>query len=301
MADQLLPDPIAAAARELAQLDKARERVTVVTDSLTGDDRLIGFVVPDDHTLQTYDLSHYEDNPRTKTGLVALADGDSFVEYVNRHSMPRATTLWADIDSNRVVGVLDDHERHQGDEEKLTGEDLPGYGKHRAVLTLKHTKDWLHWLKFDGKYLTQDDFAAHIEDGANCIRKDADGHGPDAATMLEVAQTFHANRGVRFTSSQHLSGEVQLEYQSETKAGAGKAGDIRVPDLFTLGLHPYEGNFDEVFPLTARFRYRLGDGTVSLGYRLIRPDVVKQSAFNEIVAGIKAGADLPVMNGTPRS
>lgn len=303
MPDQqaMMPETIAAAARELARANKAHDRVVVVRDPLTDDERIVGFVVPDDHTLQTFDLSDYADNPRTKTGSVSLSDADSFVEYVNRHSIARATTLWADIDHVRVVGVIDDHERHDAEGE-ITGEDLPGFGRHRAQLTLKFTRDWLHWMKLDGKYVDQQTFAEHIEDGADCIRPDADGNGPDAATMLEVAQTFHANRGVQFTSAKHLSGEIQFSFQEETKAGAGKTGTIPVPDLFTIGLFPFEGQFDEVFPLKARFRYRLGDnGVVALGYRLIRPDNVRQQAFDEIVGGIKAGVDLPVMNGTPRS
>lgn len=270
----------------LAQLaDEAKARDTVELF----DGRVYGVITAPGQQLHQLDLEKYEATPARKLGTVTLADADSFVTYVDRHSQVRGTTQWADIDAGRIIAVLDDHASHVDDQK----DGSPGWGQHRAVLTLKQTPDWKHWIESDGRFLDQATFAEHIEDGVDAIRD------PDAATMLEVAQTFHAKRGVNFASTKRLGGEVEFAYEETVQARAGQKGKFEVPELLTLGLVPFEGS--DPYEVKARIRFRLSDGNLSIGYRLIRPDKVRRSAFDDVVAKVAGGSGLPVMAGTPRS
>lgn len=267
----------AAVIAELAEDAAAREKIDLVPG------RVVAVLHKNDQVLKTIDLEQYDPHPVRKIGAVQLADADSFVTYVTRHCEPEATTLWADVDRGTIAAVLDDHEIGQGD---------AGWGQHRATLTLKPTADWLHWAKYDGKLLDQATFAEHIEDGVDAIRD------PDAATMLEVAQTFQAKTGASVNSTQRLGGHIELAYEHQTTAKAGISGRLDVPELLTLGLAPFEGS--DLYEVKARIRFRLHDGQLAIGYRLIRPDKVRRAAFDDVVRAVALGADLPVMSGQPR-
>ncbi len=237
-----------------------------------------------DQELAVVDLEEYAARPARMRGLVATSTAEAFIGYVDRHKDETATTLWSQVRRGVVEAVLDDHDS--------TGE--PGWGDHRVQLQLQPTKDWQHWIGGDGKLQSQEGFAEHLEDGADCVVS------PDAATMLEVAQSFHAKRGVNFKSSNRLDcGEVQFVYEESIAAKAGQRGDLSVPDTFTLALAPFEGS--AVYTLYARFRYRIADGALRLGYRLVRPDKVREVAFTEICEQITVGLELPVLAGTPRA
>lgn len=279
----------AAVVANLADHAASREVVTVVPDHVAV------IVHRDDQNIEQFNLDEYAHYPQRKTAKVVLADADSFITYVGRHSAPRATTLWGDAEQGRIIAVLNDHERHPLDGETVEeGEDLPGWGDHRAQLTLKNTPDWDHWTKADGKLLPQAAFAEHLEDGAEAIRV------PDAATMLEIAQSFHAKKGVSFASDKRLaSGQVQLTYEETIKAKAGEKGTLEIPEMITLGLAPFEGN--DPYEVLARFRYRIIDGNLAMGYKLIRPDRVRRAAFTDIVTAVSDGTGHPVMSGAPRA
>ncbi len=248
------------------------------------EDRVSGVVV--NGVLTTFDLDKYAERPARQTGRVTLTDQDSFVTYVNRHCDFGCTTLWSDVDGGIVTGILNDH---------LASGESAGWADHRATLQLKLTEDWKFWATYDGKLLPQTVFAEHLEDFALNIV------APAAADMLEIAQSFQAKRGVAFKSSTRLkSGEVGLLYEETADARAGVKGTIEIPDTFTLKLQPFDGG-PEYTDIVARFRYRINDGTLLLGYKITRPDLVKRAAFNEITASVAEGTGLPIMAGTPRS
>lgn len=271
---------------ELAEETAAREILHI--DGEAGTRK--AFILGNRQKVHEIDLEPTLPNPLRKRGTVKLDDQGSFCEYVGRHSLVRATTLWADIDKGTVTAVFDDHAAHV--DKDTVG--APGWGQHRAVLTLVETEDWEHWTKFDGKTLMQSIFAEHLEDGADAIRV------PDAATMLEIAQTFQAKNNVAFESAFRLtSGEVQLQFKETIAAKSGQRGNIEIPAIFTLGLQPFEGG-EHVYAVDARFRYRITEGTLGLAYKMIRPDKVRREAFNEIISMITEGTGLPVLSGTPR-
>lgn len=248
--------------------------------------RLAGLVLHQGQHLHQIDLDQYAPAPVRKTGSVAVEDADSLVTYVDRHKDQHGSTLWANLARGTVIVVLNDHFVGDGS--------AAGHGDHRATLTLPATPDWKHWLSQDSQLLGQTEFAEHLEDGATAIRV------PDAATMMEIAQTFHATNGVAFKSSHRLqSGETQFKYEESVDARAGTAGTLQIPDVIVLGLQPFENG--PTYEVSARFRYRITNGGLRLGYRLIRPDLAKRQAFTDILADISERTALPVLAGTPRS
>lgn len=277
---------------DLARRAVAPAQITII------ENRLAGVVV--DGKLITFELDKYADHPRRAEGRVSLNDPDSFIAYVNRHRDEAATTLWTDVNAGTVTAVFDDHAKDAGD---------PGFGRHRAILQLQNTPEWTHWIDGSGTPMSQQEFAEHIEDGTVSIFE------PDAATMLELAQSFQAATSVDFKSGTRLSsGETQLRYEEKVDAQAGPSGSITIPNTIKLRLGVFVGGGlpreqeatdgdgqPALYELTARFFYRIGGGKLAMGYKLIRPDVARQLAFDDLTSTISEGVNLDVLAGTPRA
>ena len=249
-----------------------------IGESVTVGETHLAFPLPEGGHVEMVDVERavtpYLPNPRRKTGAYRVHDAASFAAYLHQQGTPD-TEVWADAQGARIVGVINAH-----------GEVLAGWGDHRVTYAVEQTKAWQIWMAKDGQLLSQSDFAELIEDRAVDIIR------PAAADMLELAQTFQATIGVEFGSSKLLSsGERQLEYRETVDAKAGRAGKLEIPRDFDLALIPFEGA--KAFKVNARFRYRITDGTLRVGYRLTRPDDVLREAFESVVTEV-AGLD-----GTP--
>lgn len=221
-------------------------------------------IVPEGATLTIPDVSRFRDRPRRKSGTYRPATVDAFVSYTTRHHDAEHTTVWVHPTSGRVVAVFDDHSPTDA-----------AWREHTAALSLQVTPEWAYWKGHDGQMLSQEQFAEHIEGGLDEIVE------PDAATMLEIAQSFHATTAAQFRSSTRLaSGEQRLQYDEEVKAAAGASGDLTVPTMFLLAIAPFVG--EEPYKVAARLRFRVNRGALTLGYRLDRPDAVVRDALEKI-------------------
>lgn len=250
-----------------------------------GIESAFGHLRRDDERLEVHDLELYCDYPRRARGDAILHNHTDFVAYVNRNASgaPDAATAWADQKGRRIVAVFNDHASSaQG-----------GWRDHTATLALQVDPDWQAWIGRNGKLGGQVEFAEHIEDQLHTIVS------PPAADMLEVAQTFTAHRNISFEQSNRLkSGEVQLRYVEQmTDAKAGVRRDIEVPETFTIRVSPYLGV--EPVELTARLRYRIREGQLFIGYKLARPDLVEQGAFDGLRLAVAEGITVPLLLGTP--
>lgn len=219
----------------------------------------------------------YEYWPDRTTGHPSVYTHQAFETYVKRHWTDELE-VWADDQRGAVVAVFDSHGEHAG------------WGQHRLTLTLRQTVDWQTWVGLSGKMIKQTDFAEFIEDNIENIVN------PSSADMLELAQSFQANSGVTFESSKFLdSGHRQLEYRESVEAKAGRRGQLEIPNFFELALQPYVGL--NAYRVKARFRYRINDGDLLLGYKLDRPEDVLRTAFTETVETIGNDLGLTVLDG----
>lgn len=244
----------------------------------------VAVVIPDGGSLELVDTiardEKHQEHPNRARGGFVVHDAASFNAYLGKHATA-ATEVWADVQRSQIVGVIDAHAGANSN---------AGWGEHKVLYSVKPTVAWEAWTSRNGRLLSQSDFAELIEDRAVDIIR------PTAADMLELAQTFQATIGVNFESSKLLSsGERQLEYRETVEAKAGRKGTLEIPKDFDLGIIPFEGA--QPTKVTARFRYRINDGVLLVGFRLNRPEDVIRDAFESVVKQVEAGVDVPVFRG----
>ncbi|NUS78507.1 MAG: DUF2303 family protein [Streptomyces sp.] len=215
-----------------------------------------------------------------KTGRTVVRDAASFLAYWTKHH-DNASEVYADVEQLSVTAVLNAHSAEDAD-----------FGDHRLHLQLRRTTAWEEWLALDGKLVDQDRFANFLEDHLVSLVE------PDAATMLEIAQSIKATTKADFQSSSRLqSGERKFAYVEDTKASAGAKGDLAIPEVFRIAVPPFEGA--DAYSMAARFKYRLGGGQLALGFKLEQPEERAKAAFADVLAAIAEGIDTPILNGTP--
>lgn len=245
---------------------------------------LFTVILRDGQEVETVDLEKYRYAPRDKRGHVHVHTPDALVAYAKRHLDDHESTLWADVEAARVTVVLNDHATD-------LAAVLAGWADHRAELVLRRSPEWKAWSEQNEKGMSQTAFAEFLEENVHVI---AD---PDGATLLEVARTFHATKGARFKSAVSLhSGETQLVYEEQIEAKAGISGDTTVPRDFTVALRPFLGH--EPVLVRGRFTYRVREGTLALGYKLLNLDDISRDAVMTIVTDVSARLDLPAIEGT---
>jgi uncharacterized protein YfdQ (DUF2303 family) len=232
--------------------------------------------------VETVDLTgpEYTGQIARKTGRTTVRDAASFLAYYGKHA-DDASEVYADVEALTITAVLDAHSA-----------DEPGFGEHRLTLALRRTKAWEEWLSLDGKLVDQDRFANFLEDHLPNLVE------PDAATMLEIAQSIKATTKADFQSSSRLqSGERKFAYVEDTKASAGAKGDLSIPEVFKIAVPPFEGA--DAYSMTARFKYRLDHSHLTLGFKLEQPEERARAAFTDVLTAITEDITVPILNGTP--
>lgn len=273
-----------------AVADLARQAVGVtepvkLTDVAEGDIEVRAWVLHNTQNVHLQSLEPYQHAPTRARGQASTSEPDAFVAYVRRLAS-EATTVWVDQASFTappvVTAVLNDH----------TEAIAPGWRDHRVSLNLRSTPLWAHWVGRDGKLTGQLEFAEHVEDGLAAVAQ------PDAATLLEIAQTFDANRKVQFRSATRITnGEIQMRWDEDTQATAGRSGSVEIPDRIVLMLEPWPGA-GAAYEVQARLRYRLREGQLTIGYRLDRIDEVMRHAVADLRAYLtELLSDYPVLAG----
>lgn len=241
--------------------------------------KVYSVVVPNGGSVRVLDTDRFLSSPRRKEGAVALLDAESFAAYVNRHETDDSL-LYADPVHHTVTAVLNDHG---------TG---AGWRDHRAVLALARTTAWERWRSRSGLVGEQEKFAEHIEDSMADIAE------PPAADLLELAQSFQATTKASFAQGMKLAnGQRQFAYEETVDAKAGEKGRLTIPAEFLVVVAPFEGA--EASTIAARLRYRLREGTLSIGYVLDRPEDFERAAFDATLAAIRVNTTATVLLGTP--
>lgn len=225
-------------------------------------------VVRDGHGRQEVvyiDRDDLLDEPRRKTGTFKPTDLASFIHYTENHHDDDRSTIWIERDHARITAVFNDHSDIE-----------PGWGDHKALLTLERTPEWMHWKSNDHKLFDQTAFAEHIQQGISEIVI------PDPATMLEVAQSIQGRTEATWRTARRLdNGETAFGYVETVEATAGRQGSLEIPSEFVLNVSPFYG--EDLAPVTARLRYRIREGALLIGYQLVQPHQVELG----VLAGIR--------------
>lgn len=225
----------------------------------------------------------FRETPRRPSGTTVVYDVDSLKVLWEKHSLP-FSEVFGDPERFVIHAVLN---ADQG------ASAAPGFRDHRLELVCKQTPAWLAWNAFDGKMLEQREFAEFIEERVSDIVE------PTGADMLELAQSFEATTSAQFKSATVLSsGQRSIQYEETIAAKAGQTGTLEIPKDFVVGLIPFEG-MTEGYRVTARFRYRLRNGHLSLGFKLDRPEDVIRNAFLDRCRDASEATGSQVIIGRP--
>lgn len=243
-------------------------------------------VVPEGYEVK--DLEKLLELPHRKRGAIVTTDSAGFVDYLQKHSINKVSTIYADIDSEqsrcKLLAVIDDH-----------GNAYPDWREHTCKFEPKLSVEWGRWKGSDKKTMNQASFAAWLEENLPDIAS-VPGF-PSGTEILQMALGFEANSDKKFRSKINLqSGGVQFEYvEDETKDTRTK---MIVFERFTIGIQVFDGSAS-AYPVEARLKYREKNGDVTFWYELIRADRVFKSAVADELAAIKEGTGLQVISGTP--
>jgi len=252
------------------------------------------YVVPTAHGHTVVDLTgdRYREYPQRKRGTVTVSDVASFAHYYSRHA-DGDTEVFADIKATAVTAVLDAHRRRDPDGDGELCE--ARWQEHRLVLQLEVTPEWAAWTRQDRQQMPQGTFAEFIEDHVGDIAADGPCTGAD---LLEMAQQFQAHTKVEFKSGARLAdGQTQLTYIETVEASGGQRGTVTIPGAFELGIRVF-GDL-EPYRVKARFRYRMNDGKLTLGYHLDDPERKVRDAVGLVVAKAEEACKVKIMLGRP--
>lgn len=238
-------------------------------------------IVPGDHRIEY--LERVEE-PQRKKGIILLQDADSFIEYFNRHKGDENAT-YASIDPAGFVGILNEHG---------TTPDWRDFG---CKYTPKYSKEWIVWnarnkQDFDGN----EAFAYWLEDNLQDVIE------PPNASLMEIAINFKVNSNAAFSNAVRLgNGNTELNYTNavEGSSSAGTSGKVAIPEMIKIDIPVFEGRDAKKYNVSARFRYRLNNGSLKIKYELVRPHKVLEAAFTEMVDHIATKTNQPVLYGTP--
>lgn len=240
------------------------------------------FIVPGaDESVVVVDRTDdkYLDAPRRKAGTVEVLDADAFVAYLAKHGIAGQTEVWSDLERQQLTAVLDAH-----------SDTAASWEGHRLKLVLRRTPAWMAWTHRDSHWMAQRDFAEHIEANAPDVKR------PSSADMLELAESFQAKLNTLFESTEVLAGGKRaLVFKETTEAKAGHRGQLEIPKDIELTLRPFYGG--PVYAVTARFRYRINSGQLSMSYQLDRPSDVLEAAYVDLTKSIGEQIDFTVWAG----
>ena len=236
-------------------------------------------VVPEGYSAQN--LEGYLLSPNRKRGTFVINDAASFVAFVKKHATD-STTVYRSVNPPKFEAVFNDHGEKNA---------AAGWGDFLAQYACPLSVEWQTWTAADKKQMSQEGFAQFIEDNLPDIVD------PTAAHMLEISRTLQAKKKVNFASGIRLSnGENQLTYEEKVEGSAGAKGQLKVPEIFTIGIAVFEGG--PKYAVKARLRYRIADGgQLTMWFDLERPHKIIEDAVGELTKDIEAKTGLPTVNG----
>lgn len=242
--------------------------------------------------VDTVDRERLEAHPRQFTGSIAVHTPKALVAYATRHVDWDFSTCWVNAENGAVTVVINDHERDDrgsGEANAAKGPAKPGWADHRATLQFVRSPEWKAWAEIDGKWLTQADLAAFLEDHLLNVVE------PDGTTLMDITRTFHATEGATFKSTHNDgTGQQSIVYEQEIN-GSSRDGNAAIPTDLTLRLRPWLG-VDPV-EVDAKFRFRVNGGALVLGVRLIRADQLSRDAVEEAATEVGEQLGLSVIEG----
>ncbi len=224
------------------------------------------------------------DGPARKIVTVKLDDAQSFIAYWGTHREP-SSSVYASMSGPTFTAIFDEH-----------GPTEPKYRGHRAVFSPKHSPEYETWKKSNRTpFAGNEEFALWVEDQL------PDFVDPAGASMLQMASNFRVVQSASFGKAVRLhDGKTAFSYTNDVQGSSDhESGSLQIPSEFSISIPIYAGINAPKHPFSARFRYRLNGGKLSLWYELIRPHKVVEQAFADLVDSINEATGTKVLFGSP--
>lgn len=285
MKDQIISTPECQVIADLAR-EAALKRLEVRTASYTDASPFV--ILRDENGKEFLEFLTLHDprlHPTRKTGTTALKDAQSFIAYYKMHA--KRSPVYASLDPAQFIAVLNDH-----------SENGPGQRDFRAIYKVGHSREWVEWQARNGHakaFTSTEEFALFLEDNSPDIID------PAPSVMIELALNFRVRQDVAFADARRLQdGHTNIAYHNLVTAdAAGKAGTINIPETFLIEVPIFEGLNAPKWRISARFRFRLRDGKLTIWYELIRPHKVVEEAFKALWVEIQTETGAPILHGLP--
>lgn len=231
-------------------------------------------VLPQDTGYQIGSLEHLLTAPRRPRGNVTLGAFQSFLDYLRDRAEHVPPVFWTEVTAGvRFESILN----------------YDGWRDSRAAYVSTYSPRWARWMGKNRVAMGQADFAQFIEDNALDVIE------PDSATMIEVSRSIEARKKVNFASGIRLNnGQSELTYEETIEGTAGK-GKLAIPEQFTIAIPVFVDG--DPWKVTARLRYRINEGKLSLWYDLLRFTDVAEAAVTGMVKQLKETIPCDVYRG----
>lgn len=228
--------------------------------------------------------------PKSRRGNIIVTSVKSFIELVQREYAEHKSVIFANLPGNAagdITAVIDFH-KHDG---------APSWSEYRIILQLSYTAEWIEWMKVLNKSVAQIDLAEFLEERYIDVH---DANGVTGATILEVALSLEAKKGVNFKNAVRLdNGDVSLQFEETTMARAGQKGELEIPKEFTLFIPVYEGF--AACPIRVLLRYRINNGAMSFICKPVNIERTLIAIREAIVQEIGDETELSVYMGNANS
>jgi uncharacterized protein YfdQ (DUF2303 family) len=226
--------------------------------------------------------------PTSRRGNILVTSVQSFIELVKREYNDKTTVIFAFLPNSEpgsIVAIVDYHSESAE----------PSWCEYRITLQLSHTAEWIEWKRVLGVATRQIDLAEFLEERYIDVHSTPD--GVTGATILEIALSLQAKKGVTFRSEQRLqNGDSLLQYEETTTARAGQKGELEIPKEFTLMLPVYEGF--QAAAIRVLLRYRINEGVLSFICKPVNIERTLIAIREAVIEQIKEETELPVYLGS---
>jgi uncharacterized protein YfdQ (DUF2303 family) len=203
--------------------------------------------------------------PTFKAGNIVVVDVPSFGAYYEKHESNQ-TSVQASYSKAEVRATLDWHST-----------EFPGRGEHVLTLSCQRTPEWKKLKESSGKTFSQTQFAEFIDDLSHCFER------PDPAGLTEIVLNLEGKNDATWNSRiDRVSGGVQIAFTEEPQAKT--ASGVVFPTQGTVVTPVFVGGPPVQF--LVKFRYRVKEGTLTVGFVLDQIDRWEREAFLGTVAQV---------------
>jgi uncharacterized protein YfdQ (DUF2303 family) len=237
--------------------------------------------VPDSTGVRIADYRRALNVPPRPSGNITVYTPDAFIAHMNNLNATKSgAAIFADANpQNPAITAILNYDQPNGQ---------AGWRDHRLMISFRTTPQWDLFLANSGKMMAAAEFAEFIEDNRRFFVT------PSSADMMHIVQNFEVSSQVKTRQVIRLdNGGVQISHQDDPDATILKNPNVEksytIPQEFELALRPYQGS--KQYRVKAAFRWRLRDGVLSFGYKLLDTDKYVEDAVGDFVGQIANGIE----------